>query len=506
MFSEMLEDFTSVSQEKNKKTEKTAKTAEHNFLIASSFRLSSRKYHPYSIAHISRKSIFYMNLSSLGCRGLQCFLKNDTVSVRMISIDFSNYFVLIFLGGTAVSFLLDMILERIDFSFRKKHGTEIPEILSDSLDTQTLEKTCRYEDAKYRLWIPSIILEVTLSLYLVFCGFYPALFERIWSWTDNSFFAAMLFLILGGIPGALLSLPFALYSEFGIEKQFGFSNMTFGMWLGDELKGFLVNLIIMAPLLLIMIALFKYASDWWWILLGCVYFVFSIAISLIYPIFIAPIFNKFTPLEDGELKTRLEALLKKCGFKASGLFVMDASRRSGHSNAYFTGFGKSKRVVLYDTLIEQLTTEEIEAVLAHELGHYKHHHIIKKMLVMIPAVFAVLFIVSFLVKMPYLYSGFGFVTGETVPYQIMFIGVFLMSLVFGEWGGLLTPIVNTFSRHDEFQADAFAKDLCGTGEPLCTALIKLNKENLSEVQVPKIYSVFNYNHPPLLERIAALRG
>lgn len=421
-------------------------------------------------------------------------------------MDFSNIFVIIFIIGTVFSFSLNMLLERLDFTFRKKHGREIPEILSQHVDFQTLDKTCLYEDAKYRLWIPSSILETILSLYLVFCGFYPALIERIWTWTDNPFFAALLFLVLGGIPGALLSIPFALYSEFGIEKHFGFSNMTIRMWIADEIKGFFVNLLILTPLLLAMIALFKYTAGWWWLLLGCVYLVFSLGISIIYPIFIAPIFNKFTPLEDGELKSRLEELLKKCGFKASGLFVMDASRRSGHSNAYFTGFGKSKRVVLYDTLIEQLTIDEIEAVLGHELGHYKHHHILKKMLFMIPAVFAILFVISLLVNLPLLYKGFGFVSGELVPYQMMFIGIFLLSLVFGDWGILLSPIMNSLSRHDEFQADAFAKEICGTGEPLCTALVKLNKENLSEIQVPKIYSVFNYSHPPLLERIKALRA
>lgn len=421
-------------------------------------------------------------------------------------MDFSNIFVIIFIIGTVFSFSLNMLLERLDFTFRKNHGREIPEILSQHVDFQTLDKTCLYEDAKYRLWIPSSILETILSLYLVFCGFYPALIERIWTWTDNPFFAALLFLVLGGIPGALLSIPFALYSEFGIEKHFGFSNMTIRMWIADEIKSFFVNLLILTPLLLAMIALFKYTAGWWWLLLGCVYLVFSLGISIIYPIFIAPIFNKFTPLEDGELKSRLEELLKKCGFKASGLFVMDASRRSGHSNAYFTGFGKSKRVVLYDTLIEQLTIDEIEAVLGHELGHYKHHHILKKMLFMIPAVFASLFVISLLVNLPMLYKGFGFVSGEVVPYQMMFIGIFLLSLVFGDWGILLSPIMNSLSRHDEFQADAFAKEICGTGEPLCTALVKLNKENLSEIQVPKIYSVFNYSHPPLLERIKALRA
>lgn len=421
-------------------------------------------------------------------------------------MDLSNVFVIVFLVGTGFSFFLNFMLERMDFSFRKKHGREIPEEIKDYVDAETLDKTCQYEDAKYNLWFPSAFLEVVLSLYLVWVGFYPAVFKWIYHWTQNSFFAAFLFLVLVSIPGAILSVPFALYSEFGIEKHFGFSKMTIGMWIMDSIKSLALSLVISLPLLGIMIALFKYASDWWWILLGCVYVAFSLAISVIYPLFIAPIFNKFTPLEEGELKTRLEKLLEKCGFKASGLFVMDASKRSGHSNAYFTGFGKSKRVVLYDTLIEQLSIDEIEAVLGHELGHYKHHHIIKRMCFMIPMIFVVLFVISFLVKFPYLYKGFGFDAGEKVPFQMMFVGVFLLSMVFEGYSDFAGLISNSFSRKDEFQADAFSKKICGTEEPLVTALIKLNKENLSEIQVPKIYSAFNYNHPPLLERINALRG
>lgn len=419
-------------------------------------------------------------------------------------MDFSNVFVIIFLAGTAFSFLLNFLLEWIDFSFRQKHGREIPEKLKDFVDSATLDKTCRYEDAKYRLWIPSVLLDTLLSLYLVWCGFYPAVFNRVWTWTGNSFWAILLFLIIVSIPGAILSVPFALYAEFGIEKHFGFSNMTLSMWIMDTLKSLLVSVVIALPLLGAMIVLFKYVPNWWWILLGCVYVVFSLAISVIYPIFIAPLFNKFTPLEDGELKTRLEQLLEKCGFKASGLFVMDASKRSGHSNAYFTGFGKSKRVVLYDTLINQLSVDEIEAVLGHELGHYKHHHIIKRMCFMIPLIFAALFVVSFLVKSPYLYAGFGFVAGDEVPFQMMVVGVFILGLVFEGFSDLSNLVVNFFSRKDEFQADAFSKEVCGTGEHLASALIKLNKENLSEIQVPKIYSAFNYSHPPLLERINAL--
>ncbi len=419
-------------------------------------------------------------------------------------MDYTNIFVIFFVIGQAFSFLLSFILEAIDFNFRKKHGTEVPEVLKAHVDFDTLKKTCRYEDAKYKFFLPKAISEVVLIFYLVFVGFFPALFNAIFVWTQNSFLCAYLFIVLSSIPSLLISLPFDLYSEFGIEKQFGFSKMTFGLWLADQFKAIILNLLILAPLLFAATALFKYTPNFWWLFLGIVYLAFSFGLSIIYPIFIAPIFNKFQPLEDGELKKKLEGLLVSCGFKASGLFVMDASRRSGHSNAYFTGFGKAKRVVLYDTLIEQLSVDEIAAVLAHELGHYKKHHIAKKMIFTIPFVFVLLFAISLLIKVPSLYTGFGFSFGNEVPYQMFVIGLFLLSLVFGEFTVILSPVTNFFSRKDEFQADAFSKELCGSGEGLTTALIKLNKENLSEIQVPKIYSVFYYTHPPLLERIKAL--
>ena len=417
----------------------------------------------------------------------------------------TNIFIIIYLSGVLVSFLIDFILEKIDFSFRKKHGLEIPKVLEDHVEKSVLEKTCRYEDAKYKIWLPSALFALALDIYLVFSEFYPAVFATVSYFIDSGFAISFLFLVIVMIPDRLLSVPFSLYREFGIEKQFGFSRMTFGMWFADGLKGLLLSLVVSAPLVFAANLLFKHCPEFWWILLGALYIAFSLGISVVYPLFIAPIFNKFTPLEDGELKDRLESLLKKCGFTASGLFVMDASRRSGHSNAYFTGFGKSKRVVLYDTLIEQLTPEEIEAVLGHELGHYRNHHIVKRLLVMIPLVFAVLFAISFLLKMPFFYESFGFLTGNEVSYKMMVAGLFLVEKTFGSWGNLLEPAMNFFSRRDEFQADSFSKEICGTAEPLISALIKLNKENLSEIQVPKVYAAFNYNHPPLLERIEALQ-
>lgn|SRR5574344_1300100 len=419
-------------------------------------------------------------------------------------MQFSNIFVILFLIGSIGSFLLNQWLEYVDFSFRRLHGREIPSELAEYVDSAVIDKTCRYEDAKYKLWVPQNILGLALSLVLVFTGFYPWLFNLFWGATNNIYLTALLFLLCGTIPSSVISLPFELYGEFGVEKKFGFSTMTFKLWLADQIKGIVVSLVLLVPLILIMIALLENASSWWWLLLGAVYVVFSLGISILYPRFIAPLFNKFTPLEEGSLKARLFSLLAKVGFKSNGVFVMDASKRSKHSNAYFTGFGKTKRIVLYDTLIKQLTEEEIEAVLGHELGHYKKHHIVKRLAVSIPLVFAALFIVSLFITHTQLYTGFGFAANADVFPHMQFIGIFLLSLVFGGYGDLEKLVSNYFSRRDEFQADAFSAEVCGSGKPLITSLIKLNKENLSELTPPRIYCIFNYNHPSLLQRIRAL--
>lgn len=421
-------------------------------------------------------------------------------------MNFLNPFVIIFLIGTFLSFTFENFLEFIDYKNRKKNGRTIPQELEGVVTFETLDKTCKYEDAKYKLWLPSNILATAVSLVLIFSGFYPWLLQILNSnVTQNSFVLLLLFMVLSSIPGDILGLPFELYGEFKIEKQFGFSNQTLKSWFFDGLKEFVLNIIMTAILLGLMILIFNHFENSWWFFLGVAYIAVSLLISIIYPLFIAPLFNKFTPLPEGELKTRLESLLQKCGFKSSGLYVMDASKRSNHSNAYFTGFGKSKRVVLYDTLISQLSPEEIEAVLGHELGHFKKKHIVKKMCTMIPIIIVMLYFAFVLSRTPSVFEAFGFdfSTGSwgEIP---QFIGLFLLSLIFGGYGIFTKAFSNYFSRKDEFEADSFSKEICGSGKPLCTALIKLNTENMSEISVPKIYSVFNYNHPPLLERIKAI--
>ncbi|MBQ0039076.1 MAG: M48 family metallopeptidase [Treponema sp.] len=420
-------------------------------------------------------------------------------------MDYSNIFVILFLAGTAFDFLLNQFLEFIDWSFRKKNGKVVPAELKGHVDEEKLSQVCAYEDAKYFFWIPRNVVSLVVNVVLVLSGFYVFVFDSVWAWTGNVYLTILLFAFLSGIPSSIIGIPFSLYREFKIEKKFGFSNMTLKMFIMDSIKETLVSLVIAVPLILAAVSFIGHFEKWWWLFFGLVYLAISLGLSYVYPIWIAPIFNKFVPLEEGELKTKIEALFAKTGFKTSGIFSMDASKRSNHSNAYFTGLGKNKRIVLYDTLVKQLDTEEVVAVLAHELGHCKHHHITKRMCFMIPMIFAVLFAVSVLIKNDMLYTGFGF-NPENGFAALKFVGIFLLGLSFGGFDSLVSLISNASSRRDEFQADRYSKDMCGTGKPLSTALIKLNKENLSEIVPPKIYSVFNYNHPPLLERIRAVDG
>ena len=434
-----------------------------------------------------------------------------------ISVNFSNPFVLIFLCGTVATFLINHFLEFIDFRARAKNGGRIPEILqkiplaSETFDTEKLKKISAYEDAKYFKWCVSSVFTTVLDLALVIFGFYPFVFNFICGITGfpstigNSFCAFLLFIIISGLPSTILGLPFSLYSEFVLEKKFGFSNMTLKLWIADQIKGLIVGLILMSLLTFVAaVAFVKFATSWWFIL-AAVLIAFTFIMQVVYPKFIAPLFNKFSPLEDGEAKDKIMAILEKIGFKNGGLFVMDASKRSGHSNAYFSGFGKTKRIVLYDTLLKSLTPDELAAVLGHELGHFKLHHITKRLFIMIPMEFIVTFFLYKMAHLMNLYDAFGFtnITAQNVA-GVQFIGIFLASMLWGAVSEIVTPVSNIFSRRHEYQADAFGAKACGTPDHLITGLIKLNSENLSELIPPKLYVFWNYSHPTLVERIEKL--
>ncbi|MBR0154801.1 MAG: M48 family metallopeptidase [Treponema sp.] len=430
-------------------------------------------------------------------------------------LNFSNCFVWIYIAGIAVTFIANHILEYIDYAARKKNGGVIPDELKDieaaktAFDEEKLKKITEYENEKYFFWIPKSVLGTALNLCLVLFGFYPFVFSKLAESnliTTNSFVHIFLFLVLIGVPSGILGIPFDIYLHFKLEKKYGFSNMTVKTCVLDFIKGFLVSIVL--SLILVFAVTFilnKFPSNWW-ILVSSVMIAFSFIMMIIYPKFIAPLFNKFSPLEEGELKNKIQGLLEKTGFVNDGLFVMDASKRSNHSNAYFSGFGETKRIVLYDTLIKQLTTDELVAVLGHELGHYKLKHILKRVLFILPIEFLIMFVLYLLSQNVELYNSFGFMmVNETNIVNYQFIGLYLSTLLYEAVSFVTTPISGITSRRDEYQADKYAATICGKSDDLISALIKLNSENLSELLPPKIYSFFKYDHPTLVERVSALK-
>ncbi len=432
-----------------------------------------------------------------------------------VAVDFSNVFVIIFLVGATVSFAITQILELIDYRSRKRNGGVVPEILgkypeSEVLDQEKLRRITEYENAKYFSWLPQNILSFALKIVLVVFGYYVFLYNLVVSWFGEPttvwgmikcFF---IFIMLADLPSSILDIPFSLYKEFKLEKRFGFSNMTFKLWIADGIKNIIMSALLMFALTSIASMLFISCPGYWWAVISGVMMVFIVLMNIIYPKFIAPMFNKFQPLEEGELRQRLEGMLAKAGFSSDGLYMMDASKRSGHSNAYFSGFGKAKRIVLYDTLIKSLSVDEIESVMAHEVGHYKLHHITRRMVSRFPLILVAALLLYLVGHMESLYTGFGF---EVTNIDLMqFVGVELVITVFSAMSILFSPVRNMLSRKDEYAADRYSAKLCGTGKPLVTALIKLNSNNLSELIPPKVYSFFHYSHPTLVERTQALEA
>lgn len=432
------------------------------------------------------------------------------------SINVNNPYIIVFLAGTVLSFLTKHLLEFLDFRARVKNKGALPSVLAsipqaEVFDTEKLESINAYENAKYFFWIPRSVSVLLLSIVLVLSGFYPFAFTRACHFADfphnyiSTYFCAFLFFVIAGIPETVLDIPFDLYKEFVLEKKFGFSKMTFRLWISDLVKGIVMNLVLCAVLLAAMVGILVAAPHRWWIFITAFMFAFTIIMQILYPMVIAPMFNKFSPLEEGELKERISGLMTTLGFKSTGIFVMDASKRSGHSNAYFGGIGKAKRVVLYDTLVNQLETDELVAVLGHELGHYKLRHIIRRVCFMIPVELVLMFVLNKIALSTSIYTGFGFAFADVPVEAVQFIGLFLASMVAGSLSEFTKPVVNFSSRRDEFAADAFSAKLTGNPDALISGLIKLNSENLSELLPPEIYVFWNYNHPTLVERIKALK-
>lgn len=308
------------------------------------------------------------------------------------------------------------------------------------------------------------------------------------------------FLIGAGIALSLLSLPLDWWGQFRLEQRFGFNKSTPGLWVADKIKGLALFIVIGAPVLWVLLWLARLAGGAWWAWGFVFVFGFQLLMLVLYPKLILPLFNKLTPLPDGELRARLMALAERSGFRASTIQVMDGSKRSGHSNAYFTGFGRFRRIVLFDTLIGQLAPDELEAVLAHEVGHYKRGHIPKMLAVSAAMMLGGFAVIAWLAGSAWFNPAFGFPAGDLAPAFLLF------ALLGGAVTFWLTPLGNLFSRRHEYEADAFAREVMGGPAPLVGALRKLAQKNLSNLTPHPWFSGFYYSHPTLVEREAALNA
>ena len=407
--------------------------------------------------------------------------------------------VIVVLVMLAAKFIAATCLDILNMRSVRAHSGDIPESFKDFMDFDTYRKGISYTLDKTKFGIFEsfcglIFLSLVLALWIL-----PKMFDLGMDAFGVSVFGQAVTLIAMAVVLSLPDLPFELYSQFVIEQEYGFNNSTIKLWIADKFKSLLVGLVLGAPILTLLLWFSESFKQTWWIWVFIAVAIFQILMIIVYPRFIIPLFNKLEDLPDGELKERLFDLADRGGFKARTIQVIDGSKRSSHSNAYFTGFGKFRRIVLFDTLIEQLDTPELEAVLAHEIGHYKKGHIVKIMAMSFAMTFLTFAIMGYLSNSEWFYLGFGFCEASGFGPVLLMYSLFAGAFTF--W---LTPIFNIFSRKNEYEADKFAASICGGSESLVSALRKLHKKNLGNLTPHPLYSAFYYSHPTLLERQEAL--
>ncbi len=411
-------------------------------------------------------------------------------------------FTLIFLFVLLLTATTRLWLAMRHIHYVRTHRDHVPVDFSTRIDLPAHQKAADYTCAKTRLNYPSILLQVILLLAFTLGGGLNALADFWSGWlSDDSIAHGMALIISTVMLLNIAELPLNYYRTFVIEQKYGFNKMTPGMFITDLTKQFILGLLLGMPLLFGVLWLMEKMGENWWLYAWFVWIAFNILILAVYPTWIAPLFNKFTPLEDASLKSRIEQLMNKCGFKSSGLFVMDGSRRSNHGNAYFTGFGKTKRIVFFDTLLSRLNAAEIEAVLAHELGHFKHHHVIKRIILSFAMSLFFLWILGYLMEQSWFYQGLG-VSVASIPSAAM--ALLLFFLVMPVFTFFLRPLSSLYSRKHEFEADKYAAQNAPATD-LIHALVKLYQDNAATLTPDPLHSAFYDSHPPATIRIAQLQ-
>jgi STE24 endopeptidase len=407
----------------------------------------------------------------------------------------TGLFILALFAGLA----LDLWLAQRQASAVARHRGEVPAPFAGSVSADEHGKAADYTIAKVRFGRVSTVVDALVLLFLTVGGGI-ALIDGLWRHTA----LAEPWLGVGVIASVaiftqLVSLPFSIWRTFRLEARFGFNRTTPALFLADLAKGLALAVALGGPLLIATLYLMERAGRWWWLWAYGLWLAVMFLMAWAWPAFIAPLFNRFTPLADASLKARIEALLERCGFASKGVFIVDSSRRSSHGNAYFTGIGRHKRIVFFDTLLEHLAHPEVEAVLAHELGHFRLKHVRKRLALSMLTMFLGLALLGWLARQPGFYAALG------VPVPSTHAALLLFVLAVPVFTFFVTPLASLWSRRHEFEADAFASQHASAAE-LATALVKLHRDNATTLTPDPVYAAFYYSHPPPLTRITRLRA
>jgi STE24 endopeptidase len=416
----------------------------------------------------------------------------------------ASTFTLAFAAALLASLVVKFWLATRQMRHVAQHRGAVPAVFAGTVTLEAHQKAADYTLAKGRLGLISTAFSSAVLLAWTLLGGLDLLNQWLLQTVQPAWgpLAYQLALLVGfTLIGSAIELPLNWYSTFRLEQRFGFNRMTLSMWLTDMTKGALVGAVIGLPLAALILWIMGSSGGLWWLWAWCAWTAFNLVLLVLYPTVIAPLFNKFTPLEDDTLKARVQALMQRCGFAAKGLFVMDGSRRSAHANAYFTGLGAAKRVVFFDTLLQRLTPAEVEAVLAHELGHFKHKHVLTRMVGIFAFSLAGLALLGWLAGQSTFYVGLGVRPALGAPNDALALLLFM--LVLPPFSFFIAPLMAMSSRKHEFQADAYA---CAQadGGALASALLKLHEDNAATLTPDPLYVRFYYSHPPASERLAAL--
>jgi len=414
-------------------------------------------------------------------------------------MDQLHNFTLLFLTMLAVSTLMRIYLSHRQIKFVTQNRAEVPESFADKISLKDHQKAADYTLIKVKFGRLPMFYEIALLLIWTLGGGLNWLDSNIITLGFSPVITGILVILTFTFISSLLDLPFSLYNTFVIEEKFGFNRTTLKTFFIDMVKGSLLGLVIGVPLLYVILWLMEQAGEQWWIYTWLVISGFSLFMMWVYPTWIAPIFNKFEPLEEGETLNRITSLLNRCGFNSDGIFVIDGSKRSSHGNAYFSGFGKNKRIVFFDTLLKMLSDDELEAVLAHELGHFKKKHIIKGMVISFSTTLLGLALLAWLMKAEWFYTALG------ISHVSTYMALLLFTLVLPVFTFAFQPLFSIFSRKNEFEADAFAAEQTDA-KHLIHALVGLYRENASTLTPDPLYSAFYDSHPPAPVRIAHLNA